>query len=244
MKKIINNPNFLLLAAALGIMLRFIIICIGNNFDFESYIIVGDIVKKGGNVYAQTSRYNYGPLFFLIQGILYSVSSVFADDARRILCYRLLMVSFLTAADLGLMFYVKNKTNHIWAAVFFLNPISIIITGYHNQFDNWAVLLAVIGTEYLLSGTRNKEGWNKCDILGICFLSLSMIMKHILYAFPIWLLFSKKIEWKKKFIYGILPPFFSCCHFFRLQNQGGKESWNMFFYIVHTIITRCLELGL
>lgn len=231
-KRIVDNRYFLSIVVAIGVVLRFIIIAIGHNFDFDSYMIVGEIVKNGGNVYAETSRYNYGPLFFLVQGLLYSISSIFEGTSRN-LCYRLLIVTFLTVADLGLMFYVKFRTNNLWAAVFFLNPVSIIITGFHNQFDNWAVLLAFIGVYYLMRGDQLEERhrWTKYDTLGISFLSLSLIMKHILFAFPIWLLFSKKIEWKKKIVYCFLPPILFLLSFLPFIKLGWKGILtNVFLY--------------
>ena len=49
---------------SIGIILRYIMMSIGYNYDFESYCIVGEIAGNFGNVYAQTDRYKYSPLFF------------------------------------------------------------------------------------------------------------------------------------------------------------------------------------
>src|SRR5258708_36698521 len=47
-----------------GIALRVYIATFGHNSDLESYEIVADLVARGKSVYANTTRYNYGPIWF------------------------------------------------------------------------------------------------------------------------------------------------------------------------------------
>jgi len=48
------------------------------------------------------------------------------------------MAGFLSLVDLGIFFVLWKKFGRPAAALFFLNPISVIITGYQSQFDNLA----------------------------------------------------------------------------------------------------------
>jgi hypothetical protein len=48
---------------AIGVGLRIWVSTLGYNFDFESYAVVASIIDSGGNVYAETHRYNYGPVW-------------------------------------------------------------------------------------------------------------------------------------------------------------------------------------
>lgn len=68
-----NEKNKLLIIVIifLGITPRFAITQLGHNFHFESYCIVGKLVNEGKSIYANTTRYNYGFIFFVIQGFLY-----------------------------------------------------------------------------------------------------------------------------------------------------------------------------
>lgn len=59
-------PILLALVIVIGVALRLALPLLGHNFDVESYRIVADIMGDGGNVYAETSRYNYWPIWFLI----------------------------------------------------------------------------------------------------------------------------------------------------------------------------------
>ncbi len=110
----------------------------GHNFDFESWLIAADIFSHGGNIYAETSRYIYGPVWFLLLGILWPIARLFPDSA---LAFRYILPCFLTLADIGIFFVLRRKFGPIAAVLFFLNPISIVISGYQVQVDNIAILL-------------------------------------------------------------------------------------------------------
>ena len=54
----------------LGVALRMLLPDRGYNYDFESYRLVADVLSAGGNVYRETSRYNYAPLWSsILQGL-------------------------------------------------------------------------------------------------------------------------------------------------------------------------------
>lgn len=56
-------PRSIFYASLLGLMLRMLLAAQPfYNFDVESYSLVAGIVREGGNVYAETIRYNYSPL--------------------------------------------------------------------------------------------------------------------------------------------------------------------------------------
>ena len=215
------------LLVSLGIFLRFFVMTIGHNFDFESYCIVGEISGNFRNVYAETARYNYGPIFLFIQGLLYDISSVSPNLQET---YRVLMVSILTLTDLGITCFIAKRYDIVKALIFFLNPVSIIITGYHNQFDNIAILFALI---CILFYNEEKKIGRK-DVLFIVFLSLSLITKHILFIFPLFLLLRKTLPLTKKLLYAFVPPIIFLLSFlpFAFQSQEALNGilQNVFLY--------------
>lgn len=217
----------LVILISIGVFLRFFVMCIGNNYDFESYCIVGEISGSFRNVYAETQRYNYGPIFLIIQGLLYRIASLFSN---WILIYRVLMVSTLTLADLGITCFISNSFDTNKAILFFLNPVSIIITGYHNQFDNIAVFLALLS---MLFYNEDKKFSNK-DFLFIVFLSLSLITKHILFIFPLFILLKKGLPIKKRLLFSFVPPIVFLISFlpFALQSSEALNGiiQNVFLY--------------
>lgn len=198
----------------------------GHNFDFDSYLIVGDIVSQGGNVYEETSRYNYGPIFSWLQGFLYTISKILAVNSGHGI-YRLLMVTVLLVTDLSIAYWCYKKYSWKIAIVFFLNPISIIITGFHNQFDNIAILFMLIASCYY--NERKSFGWD--DFLFVVFFAISLSTKHIFFFFPFWILLSSNLPIKKRLLYSSLPCliFFLCfIPYIQYGYEGIRD--NVFLY--------------
>lgn len=184
-----------ILVSIIGIALRILLPSHGFNFDVVSYRIVADIVSAGGNVYSETSRYNYGPMWFNILhflDMLPSFSSNSIDDLHLKVAILLTIVDYMI-----FIFLYKQYTLKI-ASLFFLNPISIIITGYHSQFDNFAILIG------LLSVALYSHGGKSMRMLGLIGLGESLSLKHILFAFPFWLALKEK-KWSGKLLVLLVP---------------------------------------
>jgi len=211
----------------IGILLRYLAMTVGHNFDFESYCIVGDLASNLHNVYANTPRYNYGPIFFCIQGLCYKISSI---SANPLLTFRILIVTIITLGDLGITAFLYKKYSLKTALFFFLNPISIIITGYHNQFDNLAILLVLIAT--IFYNEDNK--FTKRDIYFILLMSASLTMKHIFFLLPLWILLKRGIPRLKRIAYAVIPPIVFLLSFgpFIIGNQAALDGIikNVFLY--------------
>lgn len=175
------------LVLAAGIIARFYVMTKGHNFDFESYKIIADIVGSGGNVYAETARYNYGPVWFTILGIFHAVGSAFSNPE---LVFRVLIVGLLTSVDIAIAFILKRQFGLMAFVLFFLNPISIIITGYHNQFDNLAILIGLLGL--LVMPKPGAQSVTKRHVYSALLIGLSLMTKHIMFVIPLWLFIREK----------------------------------------------------
>lgn len=222
-----NESKIFWLSILAGIILRFVIMTLGHNFDFESYCIVGELASQGKNIYAHTSRYNYGPVWFTLLGVFWNIASHFQNS---ILVFRILIVAALTITDIIIAKVISDRAGKLWGALFFLNPISLIITGYHNQFDNIAVFLAVYGI-LCIESSYTERNIKFMDIAGIILLSMSLITKHLLWAFPLYILFSTKIDTRKKILYAFIPPLMFILSFLPFMREGWHGILhNVFFY--------------
>lgn len=199
-EKIDKKIAFVFFLYVLGVVLRYWAMSIGSGFDFDSYCIVGELVSQFKNVYAETARYNYGPIFFLIQGLSYATAHLFSTDVQQ--TYRVILVGLFTITDFAIAMWLAMRYSLKTSLIFFLNPISIVITGFHNQFDNMAILLALMSCLYY----NEEEDFSKKDWLFVTFLSLSLIIKHILFIFPFWILVKQSLPLKKKLVYVFAPP--------------------------------------
>jgi hypothetical protein len=101
-----------------------------------------------------------------------------------------LLVGFLSAADIGIFCVLWRKYGRLAATLFFLNPVSIMITGFHNQFDNVAILLGLWAV--LLFGDCFEDTVGRRKFFGLAVLGFSLMTKHVLFAFPLWLAVKQK----------------------------------------------------
>ena len=191
--------GWLILLALVGIStaLKFAAGTGGWNYDFESYRVVADIVASGGNVYSETSRYNYGPIWFVILGWM---NAILGHHMR------LGIILLLSLADAGIAAMLWRRSLFFPAALFLLSNITIHISGFHNQFDNVAVFTAFAALALMESAQigggeprRRFRYWG-----GVALLGLSITTKHVFAFLPIWFLF-RRMSWKRKALSFMLP---------------------------------------
>lgn len=174
----VHRNAITIIVICLGIFLRILTALPGYSYDVESYKIVADIMAQGDNVYANTIRYNYGPPWANIIHIINTY--IFPCDDMH--CFHMKIAIFLTTIDTILFFFILKKYSIVAATFFFINPLSIYITGSHSQFDNLAVLVALLSV-----AVYNED--KSLGRLALCLggLGLSLAIKHILFLFPFWM---------------------------------------------------------
>ena len=174
----------LLLTALCGTLLRLELAYFTyGNYDMDSWRIVAGIVSGGGNVYAETTRYAYSPIWFAVLGLLERVRSVFP-----FLPFHFLVKAFLTFTDLLSMVFIalisqrRKISPAVPAALFYLNPISILLTGVHGHFDSAAIVPLLAGIAACLRYGGASSAGKAALWLGS---SLGMWIKHSLFFEPI-----------------------------------------------------------
>jgi hypothetical protein len=113
----------------------------------------------------------------------------------------------LTLADLLIATIIARKFSQNAGLLFFLNPVSVIITGYHNQFDNIAIGIGSLALIVLTSD--HKSASRKTLWVGFFLVGLSITIKQVLIFFPIWL-FLRPGTFKTKF-YRLVTPYLIFC---------------------------------
>jgi hypothetical protein len=156
-----------------------------GNYDMYSYEIVREIVASGGNVYASTTRYNYSPVWFNIIWILGTINACIPMVA-----FHFILRGFLTLVDLASLLVLlsivelekgKNRRDDLLlcAILFYLNPVSYLITGYHGQFENLAILFSLIGLYLYIYSVKVKK---ISGLVPWAIFTFSMIVKHSVVA--------------------------------------------------------------
>jgi hypothetical protein len=182
---------------ALGLTLRLLAAPFGENFDVQAWRYAADVSRSEWNVYLGTSYYNYGPIWFGLLAALKQVNIwLFADG---FLSFRLLLAALLTTVDALIARWLVRNASKQAALLFLLNPVSILITGWHGQFCNLAILLGLLAVSRWSSASTNRQ-----RVLALLLLGLSLTTKHLLFLFPIWLLLGER-TWTWRFLLLAIP---------------------------------------
>lgn len=177
----------------IGMALRLWAAAQGHNFDVESYAIVARIMAEGGNVYNETPRYNYGPVWF---HVLHALDLLGPSGPQAL---RWKVATFLTLVDVGIFAFLVHRYSVTVGCLFFLNPVSVLITGYHSQFDNLAVLVALLAVAHFDPTAGRLNRWICMAALG-----LSLTVKHLLFVFPFWLALKER-TWSGRLVVLLTP---------------------------------------
>lgn len=120
------------------------------RYDIDSFRIVGDLLRGGGDIYAQPERYPYLPF----QAYLFATAGWLADVTP--LSFLLLVKLPQIAADAGIAALLLTwpgggaKRNRKLATVYALNPATMLIASIHGQFDSLPLFFLVLSAWLLL----------------------------------------------------------------------------------------------
>lgn len=131
---------YLLLILPGSIAVRIVLSLISQTIiDVQNYELVADTILTNGvfSLYAQTPGiYPYPPLWVWFEVLAKLVSSA------QILSFPLVIRLPIILADTGIVYLIWHWYNReapsqrvLWATIYALNPVSLIITCLHGQFD-------------------------------------------------------------------------------------------------------------
>jgi hypothetical protein len=221
----VNNskPNWLFFAViVVGIAARLLVATRGHDPDMDSWQTVAKLVEQGKNVYASTNVYNFAPGWLLILHVLDLLAG------HNPVVFRYFVAGFLSLGDVGIFVILWHRFGKLASCWFLLNPISVIISGYQNNFDNLAILLGLVAV--LLMGDDFERSVNRRKLLGLFILGLSLVVKHVFFAFPFWLAVKQKGLWQKLLV--VLMPVSVFAVSFVPYWLGGSQGIveNVFYY--------------
>jgi hypothetical protein len=185
---------------ALGsLALKLMLATQGHNYDLDSFGIVASLVLHGKSVYANTSRFNYGPFWGFILAGLKQLSTLLPAMGGE--AFHVAIAAFLGVTDVALAAMLSSKY-HYGAGIFFLCcPATILLTGYHSQFENFALLAGLASWLLIRSGSPASPRL----VFAAGLLGVSLIIKHVLFLFPMWVFFWPQLgTWRKRLAYVVI----------------------------------------
>ena len=182
------KPKFSFIWIILGLLIRLVLSQIGYNHDVTAYYHVGEIVQDGQVIYAATNKFNYGFIMAYVFGACFWLNKTIGcgsiQGMHALVCLICAIFDVLIALQLNKRFGTKL------AFLFLFHPISLLITGYHTQFDTIAIYLGLKCWFCLEDNKPIKQA--------ILWLAVSLIVKHVFLLFLPWLLFYKKYNLKER----------------------------------------------
>ena len=166
---------------AIGIGARLWAQSLPGNWDFGQWLNVSAAVLDGQDPY-DTYGYNYPPPWLLTLTAFRALSS--SEQS-----FRLLITVLLIAADITIAILLTKRGYLLAACLFFLSPITIAISGQHQQVEGVAVALALAGA-LVLTGSSG-ERVSKREWLGAILLGLSLAFKPVFLLLPLWFALQK-----------------------------------------------------
>lgn len=199
-----------------------------GNYDQQSYEIVQDLTLHGRNVYANTERYNYSPLWFNVLNALGGITYVTGLPSHFVVRS---FLSLVDAAIAVLLFKISQVSGlPPWRSVllFLFNPVTVLITGFHGQFDNFAVLFLVAALYIQL---RRPDLTGRARALAWSLAAIAIMVKHIVVLFPLFVLRTAFPQWRHRLLVCALAvvPFLLSFLPYWAEGAAGIEK-NVFGY--------------
>ncbi|HXV61071.1 MAG TPA: hypothetical protein VEK15_10285 [Vicinamibacteria bacterium] len=170
------------LLAVLSVLAKVYLAGLGHNFDLESWALFAQLIQDGKNVYAETYRNPYGPVWGYVCAVT-STLQVLLLKSHSLEDFHRLIALWLSLVDVGIAFLLVRRFSMVVGALFLLNPVSLLVSGFHSQFDNLAVLFALAACILL---DRDRDASIARTALALSLLGLSLAVKHVLIFLPFW----------------------------------------------------------
>lgn len=190
--------GWLLAIALLVRLLPIVLLPVGAGYDIESFLLVGRAILAGQEVYTSEAfgRHPYLPMqMYLIGAALWAARHTFIPFVVWIKLPGLLADVGITAV----IFHASRRqttteTAHHYALLYALNPISLLVTAYHGQFDAVAVLLLLLAWYFYQFEQQNRSA----TALGFAILNKTWPAVFLPIAF------IRLPNWRSKLTYALI----------------------------------------
>lgn len=180
-----------------------------TNYDLQSYLLVGELTLKGINIYPKVAslHHPYQPFF-----LYFELAAVWLGGSKIMALAIIKVINILFDIGILYMVYLLSKKNLKTIFYYAINPVTILITTLHGQFDVIPTFFILL-TIYLLH--------KKHELRGILSFSLAVLTKTwpILFFIPI----ARKFKNKKLLILIFLFPILFTVIYVWLFNSSFTE---------------------
>ncbi|GAB4219289.1 MAG: hypothetical protein Fur009_4710 [Candidatus Microgenomates bacterium] len=185
-----------------------------NNYDLQSYFLVGKLTSQGVNIYPNIAKlyHPYLPFFLYIEALAYNIGK--SQETVSIIIK--LINTLFDLGNIYLIFLISKNLKK--TLLYAINPVLILTFSLHGQFDAIPIFFLLLAIYYL---RQNRE------LLSMINYSLAILIKTWPLIF-ICAVFKYLKDKKKIFIIIFLPIFFTIFYLIVFRS--------LFLYILRTIL--------
>ncbi len=199
-----KNAAALLGIFLLGLSFRLILAAtIPSAGDIDAWKHYSTYFEQGlFSPYDEVCRYKYSPLWFWVISFVYFISKntglPFAFAIRLPIIFTDVVFFWLLLKSCQKLRF-DSKQTLITLTSFFLNPVSLQISGYYGQFDNMSLLFVLFAWYASCFYSKHRFGW------ALMFLNFSLVIKHFTIMLISAFAFIQK-TWVRKITLGLAAP--------------------------------------
>jgi hypothetical protein len=160
-----------------------------QNWDSRWYAAVEAQLERGEDLFYGPTRYSYSPLWALFLRGLNDLALPLGVPLYRAVGIVLLLTDLCTAFVVYAIARRALKQAPELAAgaalLFFLNPVSVLATGHHNQFENVSILFLLVAVSF-----ASEQPLRSLPVMAA--MSLSLLVKHVTWFHPLLFVRAKR----------------------------------------------------
>lgn len=249
-----NIILWLTLIVLSGVGFRLILATGSYNYDVAKFYEDVELFKQGKNIYLFQIDYRYSPLFWYYLGFLSMIGSL-----TKVFPFYFLIRASLMVVDTVTLFVLLGLSRKrsislvTTAAIFFLNPISIIVSGHYGQFDNIAIFFLLLGI--LIYQHRESFSYYLRIFSPWVLLTVGLLFKHTVFfaVLSYWVNVFKSVrKGTILFVFSILVFLLTFIPYWEAKDQiinnvfhyGGAQGVYGISYLIEAACPNCSFLGM
>jgi hypothetical protein len=195
-----------------------------QNWDSRWYAAVVAQLERGEELFHGPTFYSYSPLWALFLRGLNSLALPLGVPLYRAVGLVLLLTDLCTAFVVyAIARRAVNQTLAAGAALlFFLNPVSVLATGHHNQFENVSILFLLVAVFF-----AGQQPLRSLPVMAA--MSLSLLVKHVTLFHPLLFIRGSKRDGVSP-IAGLVPYFVFALSFLPYWSTRSQMVKNVLGY--------------
>jgi hypothetical protein len=152
-----------------------------ENYDLTSFRMAAEVIRRGGALYQEVARYNYSPVWGYVVAGLDAMGRAIGFSLARGITSLLFLADAVTAGILYRICRERGATrarSGLAAALFFANPVSVVVSSLRGMFDALSILFLVLSVRRIEQRPAHRTG-------AVAAMSASVLVKHVTWFHPL-----------------------------------------------------------